>query len=227
MNPSSENLADLQPNWAQSLPREAFLEIVLTLRGALPRPVSDDPLDLARRDRAAMAAVGSLLPANAAEGRLAAQFVAADAWALDCLRLAEERRRDSEVSRRCKAQAMSLMRESKSALRVLLRLQAVRQKIEADAAAANRAEWVELAALGMMAEGLSGDANEAPAVFSTIPAFPVGGGNDFGKPVSVGGMKLRGMRHETKSRKMFSRILSAEGVSAILGQQEAVGTDLG
>ena len=223
MNPSSENLADLQPNWAQLLPREAFLEIVLTLRGALPRPVSEDPLDLARRDRAAMAAVGSLLPANAAEGRLAAQFVVADAWALDCLRLAEERRREMEVSRKCKAQAMSLMRESKSALRVLLRLQAVRQKIEADDAAASRAEWVELAALGMMAEGLSGDAGEAPAI-APVPADRVG--NGFRKTVSVGGTKSCAMMRETKSRGVLASIPDVGGRPAVHGRRASLGTNL-
>ncbi len=163
MNPTQDYPADPQPNWAHSLPREAFHEIILTLRGALPRPELGDPLDARRRDRAAMAAVGSLLPANAAEGRLAAQFVAADAWALDCLRLANERRLEFNVARQCRAQASSLMRESRSALRLLLRLQAVRQKIEADDAAANRAEWVEHAALGMMEAALSGASDAATA----------------------------------------------------------------
>ena len=146
--------ANPQPDWARLLPRDAFAEIILILRAALPPPVSDDPADLARRDRAAMAAVAALQPANGAEGRLAAQFVAADAWAMDCLRLAAERRREFDIARKCKAQAMSLMREAKSALRLLLRLQAARQAVEGNEAAANRAAWAEHAAVGAMAEAL-------------------------------------------------------------------------
>ena len=49
------------------------------LREALPPLESEDPEAAARRDRAAMAGVAALLPANAAEGCLAAQYVAADA----------------------------------------------------------------------------------------------------------------------------------------------------
>jgi hypothetical protein len=55
------------------------------------------PADWARRDGAAVAA---LQPANGAEGQLAAQFVAADAWAL-----AEERRFELEIARKCRARA--------------------------------------------------------------------------------------------------------------------------
>ena len=92
-----------EPNWARLLPRDAFAEIILVLRGALPPPGLDDPdamawQDWARRDRAAMAAVAALLPENAAEGRLAARFVVADAWSLDCLRLARERRHEPDIA---------------------------------------------------------------------------------------------------------------------------------
>ena len=51
--------------------------------------------------------MASLRPETAAEGQLAAQFV-----------LAGERRRETDVSLKCKAQALSFMREAKSALRV-------------------------------------------------------------------------------------------------------------
>ncbi len=163
--------SDPQPDWVRLLPREAFQEIMLTLRSALPPPAVDDPLVWARRDRAAMAGVAALLPVTAAEGRLAAQFVAADAWAMDCLRLAVERRREFEVARKCRAQAMSLMRESKSALRVLLRMQAARRAVEADEAASGQAAWAEHAAVGMMAAALDGgvDAGRVPLSPASAP----------------------------------------------------------
>ena len=154
MEPLQSSPSDPQPDWARLLPREAFQEIILILRGALPPPLSDEPADWVRRDRAAMAAVAALLPENAAEGRLAAQFVAADAWAMDCLRLAGERRREPDIARQCRAQAMSLMREGKSTLRLLLRMQAARRAIADDEAAASHAAWAEHSALGMMEEAL-------------------------------------------------------------------------
>ncbi len=103
-----------------------------------------------------MAAVAALKPVNAAEGRVAAQFVAADAWAMDCLRLAQVKRREPDIAQKCRAQAMGMMREAKSALRVLLRMQAARQAMQRDEEAANRAAWAEHSALGMMGEALGG-----------------------------------------------------------------------
>jgi hypothetical protein len=182
----SDASAEKPSDWARSLPRDAFQEIILVLRGALPPPVTGDPGDEARRDRAAMAGVAALRPENAAEGRLAAQFVAADAWAMDCLRLAQEKRREPDIARKCRAQAMGMMREGKSALRMLLRLQAVRQKIEADEEAANRAAWAEHGAAGMMAEALAAasDGPHAPVPQAPAPhAVQQGAGSAAGGAV--------------------------------------------
>ena len=118
------------------------------------------PQDWARRDRAAVAAVAALQPENAAEGRLAARFVVADAWSLDCLRLARERRHEPDVAQKCKAQAMSLMRESNRAMSLLLRLQAARRLIEKEAAEADRAAWIEHNAGAAMGEALGLDLAE-------------------------------------------------------------------
>jgi hypothetical protein len=137
-----------------SLPREALGEIILILRAALPRPLTETAEDGLLRDRAAMAAVALLLPETAVEGRLAAQFVAADAWAMDCLRLAQERAREPRIAERCRAQAMGMMREGKSALKALERLQAQRRILAKDEAAAGQAAWIEHCAIGMMAAAL-------------------------------------------------------------------------
>ncbi len=142
-----------------------------------------------------MAAVAALLPVTAAEGRLAAQFVAADAWAMDCLRLAQVKRREPDLAHKCRAQAMSLMREGKSSLRLLQRLQAAREKIEADAAAAERAAWVEHSAVGMMEEALP-PAPEVPAA----PA-PVGGAVPVFRPVSEHAPNPPEARVETMPRR--------------------------
>ena len=175
--------ADPQADWSSLLSRDVFGEVILVLRATLPPPISDTPAGWARQDRAAMAAVASLLPVNAAEGRLAAQFVAADAQAMDCLLLAKQRRREPD-GYQCRAQAISFLRESKASLRQLLKLQAARQ--QANAAVTDQAAWTEHAAISMMRDALLAAAvepatcneTESPATeFETtprlVPATPV------------------------------------------------------
>jgi len=186
---------------ARDLPREAFLEIMRILRGALPPP-ADASADPMRRDRAAMAAVAALGPVNAAEGRLAAQFVAADAWAMDCLRLAGERRRETNIANKCRAQAMSLMREAKSSLRLLAKMQAARQAL--NEAASERAAWVEHATAGMLAEALAAEALAATSAADTSAADD---GNAKSPPVFD--IKHRKKRFETAAGRSQSPVHEA------------------
>jgi hypothetical protein len=51
------------------LPADAYWHLVRTLRLTLPPPLGDDPDDLLRRDRAAIARIAALVPANAALAR--------------------------------------------------------------------------------------------------------------------------------------------------------------
>jgi hypothetical protein len=62
---------------------------------------------------------------------LAAEIVAADASVMDCLRLAAQSGSDLMATLRCRAQATSVMRQMRSALRDLQRMQAEREKTEA------------------------------------------------------------------------------------------------
>ncbi len=128
MDPLHDLPADLQPGWARSMPPEVFAEIVAGLRGALPAPLVDEPASWARRDRVALDAIAGLRPGNAVEARLAAKFVVADSVALDCLRLAGACREDRKAAQRHTAQSMAMMRASRSALRMLLGMQAARRK---------------------------------------------------------------------------------------------------
>ena len=144
------------PDLALLLPRDAYYQLVHSLRGLLPPPVTDAPEDEARRDNAAIAQVASLLPATAAEATLAAQFVAAHAHAADCLRLARRFESDGALFLKFTAQSASMMRQSQGAIRTLLHLQAVRQKREADSAATDRAAWTEHCATEYMAQALPG-----------------------------------------------------------------------
>src|SRR5271170_2224344 len=70
---------------------------------------------------------------------------------------------------KCRAQANSMMRQSQSALRLLLRMQAARQKLEADNEARDRAAWTEHCAINLMAQALS--SRTTPATI-TEPAAP-------------------------------------------------------
>jgi hypothetical protein len=113
--------------------------------------------------------VASLLPANAGEAVLGAQFVAAHAQAMDCLRLARVPGTDTARALQCSAQAASMMRQAQSAMRLLLRGQEARQKIEADNVAVDRAAWTEHCAAGLMAQALPG---APPMVMAEPPSEP-------------------------------------------------------
>jgi hypothetical protein len=143
------------PDHTCQLPADAYWHLVRTLRLTLPPPLTDDPEDLPRRDRAAIARVAALAPGNAAEADLAAQFVAASEQWKDCLRLAQLPETTPAWAMKCRAQAMGMMRQANSALRLLLRMQGVRRKLEADDAVRDRLAWTEHCALGLMAEALA------------------------------------------------------------------------
>ncbi len=142
-------------DFASQLPADAYSQLIRTLRQALPPPLGDSPEDLARRDHAAIARIAALHPANAAEADLAALYVAASEQWKECLRLVQQPDISAGWAMKCRAQANSMMRQAQSALRLLLRMQAARQKIEANSAANERAAWTEHCAIGLMAQALS------------------------------------------------------------------------
>ena len=138
------------------LPRDSYYQLIHTLRAALPPPVIDSPEDLARRDNAAIAHVASLLPATADEASVAAQLVAANAAAMDCLRLAQEHRGDPKLFLKSNAMAISMMRQAQTARTLLQRVQAERQRLAADGAATDKAAWTEYCAIWLMTDALGG-----------------------------------------------------------------------
>ena len=90
----------------------------------------------------------------AKRSNLAAQFVAASAQALDCLRLAREHPAVTPRILKCTAQAANMMRQSRGARSLLLRVQADRQKREADNVSLDKAAWLEHCTIGLMADAL-------------------------------------------------------------------------
>jgi hypothetical protein len=156
------------PDFSLQLPRDAYYQLIHTLCTSLPPPVTDTPEDRTHRDNAAIAQVAALLPANAAEAALAAQYVAANSQAMDSLRLARDPAMSLVQVLQCSAQSASMMRQSRGALGMLLRLHAARQKLEANAAALDRAAWTEHCAAGLMAHALAG----APLAAVDLPPPP-------------------------------------------------------
>lgn len=73
-------LAALNP---ADLPKAIYRQVARTLRTLLPPPVAGTSDDEAQRNLAAIAQVASLLPVNAEEADIAAQYLAAKAQALD------------------------------------------------------------------------------------------------------------------------------------------------
>lgn len=151
---------------ALQLPRDVYYQLIHTLHGALPPPASRTPEDEVRRDNAAMAQVACMLPANADEASLAAQCVVAQASAMESLRRANTAGMELAMVLKFTAQAAGMMRHASGARRLLMRLQAQRQKREANVSAADQAAWLEHCAIRLMADALG---RPAPAPIAEPP----------------------------------------------------------
>src|SRR5271163_3902339 len=143
------------PDLAGDLPANTYHYLLHTLRQTLPSPLTDNPEELARRDRALIACIAALQPANAAEADIAALYVAASEQAKDCLRLVQKPDTSFYWVEKCRAQATSMMRQARGNLSLLLRMQAARRKTEANSEARDRAAWTEHCATKLMTEALS------------------------------------------------------------------------
>jgi len=156
-------------NLHDRLPADAYYHLARTLCLTLPPPPSDHPEALVQRNHAAIARVAALVPANAAEADLAALFVIASEQCKDCVRLAELPATPPDVAVKCRAQALSMMREAKGFLRLLLQLQAVRGKREANSTTCSSAAWTEHCAIGRLGEGLPPLPAPRPVAASSAP----------------------------------------------------------
>jgi len=151
-----------QPDLSLLLPRSTYWQIVHDLRSSLPLPADETPEARVHRDRAAIADVASMLPANAEEARIAVRSVSADAQATECLRLARRHTGDLAAVLKCNAQSVSMMRQANAARALLARIQAARRKREADAGACNQDAWTEHAVARQMAEAIGEAAPQPP-----------------------------------------------------------------
>jgi hypothetical protein len=161
-----------QADLTLQLPRDMFHQVVHTCCGSLPAPLTNAPEDRIRRDNAAMARIACMLPANADEANIAAQCVAADAEALECLRQAREHAPNEQLALKFSAQSASMMRQSRAARALLIRVQAQRAKREADPGTLDKANWIEHCALRLMAEALGRGAPAPVAAAEQAEAAP-------------------------------------------------------
>lgn len=141
---------------AAALSRDLYYQAIHELSLALPPPVTDTAEDRIRRDNAMIACVASLRPANADEVAFAAQCVAANAQALDCLRLARQYPDDTSHVLKCTAQAASMMRQARAARTHLQRLQAAREARQSDKDVPDQAAAIEAAATSLIADAIAG-----------------------------------------------------------------------
>ena len=142
------------PDFDLQLERDIYYVVVQALREGLPPPVEDTPEGWLRRDRTAIATVASLVPVSSAEARLAAHHVAAVAHSDEALRQVVLQAADPKLVAQARAWSASMGREARGFLGSLLRLQAARQKREANDASRESAAWSERSTLGLMTEAM-------------------------------------------------------------------------
>ncbi len=159
-----------QPDPADQRQRDILDEVSRILRDALPRPLADTPEAWARRDRVALAEVVCLAPASLAEAGLAAHGVAAAAHAADCLRQAAQHAADPKRAGQLRAQAASMGREARSYHSMLLKVQAVRRKRDANPAIREAHARTEQYVLRQLTEALERiQAKAVPAAAAPEP----------------------------------------------------------
>jgi len=159
---------------ARELQRDVYYQAVEILRSMLPGPLTDTPEAWARRDRVAIAKVAAMVPANPAEGELAAHHVALMAQAADALRQVLQHADDLQRAAQCRAQAASAGREARGCLGALLRAQAARRKYEATDAGREDAAQMEHSTFDGMTEVLESmpPAREAAAALVVTAPEP-------------------------------------------------------
>lgn len=168
---------DTAPNHlslAAQLPAGAYYYLMQSLRRMLPLLRNDTPEDRVRRNQSAMARVAALCPANVAEAEVASLHVANAEHAKACLFDAQGPELSLREVLKCRAQAASMSRQSDSSLRMLLRMQAARQKRDANPETRDRAAWAEHCALNLMAEALSPPPHPARSAGDATPISPAG-----------------------------------------------------
>ena len=149
--------------------RDGYFFLVDTLSATLPELPNETPEIRYQHMQAAIATVASLCPVGLAEARLAARYVAADEHANECLREVNQLQDNLSMQLKCRAQSISMARQSESALRTLLRLQALRLQRDAKSESADAAVWAEHIVAQAMTAALTGGTPESEPAAPSPP----------------------------------------------------------
>lgn len=136
------------------LPDFAYWQLSHDLTGGLPPPTPDTPEQRTIRDHAAVAQVAAMQPANSMEIQVAVRAVQAAFHAMDASRAAADPSTTPEHAAKCRAQAAFMDRQADSAIRLLLRMQAARFRIEANQTALDRGLRIEHITATLMTQAL-------------------------------------------------------------------------
>ncbi len=145
-------------SFEDQLPWDVYAEVVRQFRTTLPDPDPYEPDNrdeaFARRDRAAVARVAGLVPANPAEGAVAADHVICSEIAKVSLRAFQDSALPDETRHRAFRWAESMFRQSRGQVATLLRMQAERRRREAVPKGAIHADYTERLVTDYMAAAL-------------------------------------------------------------------------
>jgi hypothetical protein len=127
-------------------------------------PNITDPSETRLIIDAGIAAVASMIPANADEANIAVRVVTADANASACIGYAHQLAAAYEfvAAGKCRAQANHFHRTANAARALLLRVQAARRKREADRTTCDQDAWQEHCVAGLMVAATNGAATPEP-----------------------------------------------------------------
>lgn len=165
------------PNPFDQVTDSVFRYVVHCLyKDVLPSSVTD-PAQVRLIIDAGIAAVASMIPANADEANIAVRVVTADANASACIGYADQLAGAYEfvAAGKCRAQANYFHRTANAARALLLRVQAARRKREADRATCDKDAWHEHCVVGLMVnatKGASGSAAEPPPPPPAVTSGP-------------------------------------------------------
>ena len=139
---------------AARIQRDLYYQAVHALTGVLPAPDDETVEEHIRRFNVAMSQVAATHPVNSDEVVIAARYVAAGAYADECMRQATYQANNPTIAAGLCRQAGSMMREARGFRSLLLRVQSARYKREANDKTREQDAWTEHVVLDSMTKAL-------------------------------------------------------------------------
>ena len=164
-----------RPNPLEQVSDAVFRCVVYRLHKDVLPPDVTDPEEVALLIDAGIAAVASMLPANADEANIAIRALTGDAQASACIGYANQLTADPVAAMKCLAQVNHFHRTANAARALLLRVQTARRKREANKDTCGQDAWTEHCAADLMVAA----AQNGPV---SRPAHAAGSGRAITRP---------------------------------------------